>query len=207
MEALIEAADILSLSLPPERSYRSFEELYTAAQAHAKLAGYAFVTSKSKSRKGRKLKFLHCKRAGTYRTSITDEDHRTRNRISVKNKCPVLIKARERPNGSWDLCHRAGGEAQDHNHCSGEPAAFPEHRRLNQQQAGIVASHYSAGISASRTVTVLQNQAPLQPLHHRDVYNINAALTRAKRRGKSPPEALIAHLEAEKIAERLVFEY
>ena len=131
MEALIEAADILSLSLPPERSYRSFEELYTAAQAHAKLAGYAFMTGKSESRKGRKLKLLHYKRAGIYRTSITDKDHYTRNRISVKNKCPVLIKARERPNGSWDLCHRVGGEAQDYNHCSREPIAFLEHRRLN----------------------------------------------------------------------------
>jgi len=131
MEALIEAADILSLSLPLKRSYRSFKELYITAQAHAKLARYAFVTGKSKSRKGRKLKFLYYKRASTYRISITDKDYRTRNRISVKNKCLVLIKAKERPNSSWDLYYCVRGKAQDYNYYFRELAAFLEHRQLN----------------------------------------------------------------------------
>ena len=89
------------------------------------------MTSKSKSKKGRKHKFLHYKRASTYCTSITDKDYRTRNRISVKNKCLVLIKAKERPNSSWDLYYCVRGKAQDYNYYFRELAAFLEHRQLN----------------------------------------------------------------------------
>jgi hypothetical protein len=43
---------IVPLSLPPETSFNPFESLYTAAQKHVKLAGYAFVIGKSEKRKG-----------------------------------------------------------------------------------------------------------------------------------------------------------
>lgn len=70
-------------------------DLYKATQRHAKLAGYAFV-GKSERRKGKILKFL--------------QHRRIRNRITIKDNRPILIKARERPDGSWSLCHRENKE-------------------------------------------------------------------------------------------------
>jgi hypothetical protein len=39
----------MDLSLPPSTNYNSFKELETAAQAHARTAGYVFNVGKPKS--------------------------------------------------------------------------------------------------------------------------------------------------------------
>ena len=195
--------DITPLSMPPEASFPTFDALYSSIQAHAKLAGYAWVIRKSEQRKGRQLKGLRCKRSSTYRSSVSNEDSRQRQRCTVKTQCPVSAKARERSDGSWDFYHNSLA----HNHDAATAGAFPEHRRLTTQQISTVTSHYSSGVIPSRIVTILRDQEPGLSLNHRDVYNVTAVLSRAQRLGMSPPEALVTHLEAEKLAGQLFFEY
>jgi hypothetical protein len=74
----MEAVAITPLSLSPEASFDSFDSLYASAQAHAKLAGYAFVTRKNEKRKGHILKFLHYKKGQKQQPSILNKDHRLR---------------------------------------------------------------------------------------------------------------------------------
>lgn len=199
------------LSLPLEATYSSFEELLSAAQTHAKAAGFAFVTGKTKKKNGRIIKQLNCKRGGVYRQYRPDstEDSRKRQRSTQRINCPVAIKARERPDGTWELCHiaRLETETNSHNHGPDNPAAFTEHRRLNEEQTSIVHTHHYAGISPSRTVTVLKMQFPTIDINHRDIYNIVAELSRAKRCGMPPPEALIVQLELEKAEGHIFFEW
>jgi hypothetical protein len=69
----------------------------------------------------------------------------------------------------------------------------------------MVATHHSSGIPPSgippsRTAVVLRDQDDSLPLCRRDIYNLNVVLSRAKRKGGSPPEALVTHLESEKDA-------
>jgi hypothetical protein len=132
-----------------------------------------------------------------------NEDFRKRQRSTFKIDCPVRIKARERATGLSSLCHPESKEG--HNHPPGEPTAYPEHRRLNKQQISIVSAHHAAGIPASRTIIVLREQFESLNINHRDIYNITAQIARAKRIGTSPPEALIAHLTAEREAGMGVF--
>jgi hypothetical protein len=56
------------------------------------------------------------------------------------------------------------------------------------------------------TVAVLRQEDPQLHVYHRDIYNITGALSRAKREGKSPAEALISRLEAEKAKGKIYFE-
>ena len=78
------------LSLPPKARFESFEELKSAAQAHALAAGYAFVIGKGDTKKGRKIRHLDCKRAGVYRgIGAPKPEYRVRDRKSVKSECPV----------------------------------------------------------------------------------------------------------------------
>lgn len=198
-------ASITPLSLPPEGIFESFDQLFDTCQQHARLAGYAFTTAKSEKRYGKVIKTLICKRGGKHKPSI-DEDYRIRNRGSFKSNCQASIKARETQDGSWTLKWR---EPQycTHNHEPGDPSAFPEHRRLSQQQILTVNSHYSTGITASRTVAILRQDDPTTAIHKRDIHNIRASILRAKLQNKSPPEAFIATLEAEKAAGKVYFEW
>jgi hypothetical protein len=66
-------ASIALLSLPPKGIFDSFELLYTACQHHARLAGYAFTTAKSKKRQGRVIKTLIYKRGGKHRVIINED--------------------------------------------------------------------------------------------------------------------------------------
>jgi hypothetical protein len=70
-----------------------------------------------------------------------------------------------------------------------------------------VNSHYITGITPSRTVAVLRKEDPAIAIHHRDIYNITALISRAKLQNKSPPEAFIATLKAEKAAGKVYFEW
>jgi hypothetical protein len=147
--------DITPLSLPPEGSFPLFEALLDSVQAHTRAVGYAFVTGKSKRRKGRIIKVLNCKRGRKQQPKVLNEDYRIRNHSITRNNCPIFIKVRERIEGDWDIQHQTI-EVQ-HNHPLGEAIAFPEHRRLDIQQTTIVASYYLSGIAPSRTVSVLCN--------------------------------------------------
>jgi hypothetical protein len=181
-------ASIAPLSLPSEGIFDSFDQLYDACQQHARLAGYAFTTANSEKRDGRVIKTLICKRGGRHRSTI-NEDYRIRNKSSFKSNCQVSIKARERLDGSWTLQWR---ESQycTHNHEPGDPSAFPEHRRLSRQQISTVNSHCITGIPPSRTVAVLRQEDPTIAIHHGDIYNITASISRSKLQNKSPLEAL-----------------
>jgi hypothetical protein len=101
----MEAVDIAPLSLLPEGLFDSFDLLYASAQAHAKSAGYAFVIGKNEKRKGCYLKVLCCKRGRKQQPRISNEDYCLRHCLLTCNECLIFIKARERPNGSWDLCY------------------------------------------------------------------------------------------------------
>jgi hypothetical protein len=198
-------ASITPLSLPPEGIFESFDQLLNACQQYARLAGYAFTTAKSEKRHGKVIKTLICKRGGKHKPSI-DEDYRIRNRGSFKSNCQASIKARETQDGSWTLKWR---ESQycTHNHEPGDPSAFPEHRRLSKQQILTVNSHYTTGIAASRTVAILRQDDPTIAIYKRDIHNIRASISRSKRQNKSPPEAFIATLEAEKATGSIYFEW
>jgi hypothetical protein len=193
------------LSLPPQALFDSYDALLQSIQQHAKSAGYAFTTSKSERRKGKRLIYMGCKRAGKERATVSEEDRRRR-RQTVKCGCQFSVKIRELANGLWSLTHRKP-EFSIHNHNPASPGAFPEHRQLKDQQIQLIETHYAAQIPASRTVAILQQQTPDINIYHRDIYNITAALSRAKRAGKSPPEALISRLETEKAEGKLYFEW
>ena len=186
----------MSLSPPPIGLYPTFDALYTAAQQHAKTAGYALAILKGERRNGRLVKVLVCKRGGRSFKSAVPEASRQRDRNTVKCKCPFNFKARERPDGSWELCTPQSGW-MDHNHPAGEADAFPEHRQLDQESLKLVDLHQASGIAPSRTVAVLRQQTKDLPICNRDVYNATAAITQKKRVGKSPAEALIQHFETE----------
>jgi hypothetical protein len=203
--SLTSSTQITPLSLPPEGIFDSFELLYAACQRHAKAAGYAFVTAKSEKRGGRVIKTLACKRGGIHQPKV-NEDHRIRNKSTFKTNCQASLKAREGRDGSWALQHRESSYCV-HNHEPGDPSAFHQHRQLSKEQLSTVSSHYSNGIAPSRTVAILQQQDPTLNLHHRDVYNIAAVISRARRQNTSPPEAFIALLEAEKAANKVYFEW
>jgi len=190
----------------PEGVFDSFDALFGSVQEQGRLAGCAYVIGKSDIKKGRRVKVITCKRSGKERPRINNEEYRQRNRFTFKCQCPFSVKARERSDGSWTLQHR-GPEFSTHNHDPAPIGTFPEHRRLNAAQIQVVQSHYTAGIPASRTVAVLRQDDPQLHLYHRDIYNITAELSRAKREGKAPPEALISRLEAEKAEGKIFFEW
>jgi hypothetical protein len=56
-------------------------------------------------------------------------------------------------------------------------------------------------------VAVLRQEDPTITIHHRDVYNITALISRAKLQNKSPPEAFIATLKAKQAAGKVYFEW
>jgi hypothetical protein len=87
---------ILSLSLPPEDSFQSFQSLKSAVQEHAKLAGWAVVEGKgSRKRNGRNIKFLICKHSGKLDSRGPKEGDRQRDRGSKKTGCDVKLKVRD----------------------------------------------------------------------------------------------------------------
>jgi hypothetical protein len=200
----VDMAEIEALSLPPEAAFRSYQALFDSVQAHGKLAGYALIVKKSETRKGKCLKVLNCKREGKERC-IVNEEYRQRKRFTFKCQCPFSIKARERIDGSWTLQHRGSG-FDTHNHDPAPSGTFPEHRRLTNKQTSTIATHFASNISASRSATILRIADPHLRICNRDVYNATAELSRAKRQGKSPAEALISRLEQEKAKGKLYFE-
>ncbi|KAN0073408.1 hypothetical protein V8E54_008628 [Elaphomyces granulatus] len=86
-----DAHGITPLSLPPEGEWESLEMLMSAAQTHARLAGYAVVQGpggeKRAGNKGRWTKYLICKHTGSYDVrGLKDEDRKRPNRQTRKTK-------------------------------------------------------------------------------------------------------------------------
>ncbi len=140
-----------------------------------------------------------------YRTSINSDDHRIRQRTSYKTNCTVALRARHRADGSWGLTYIEGKGV--HNHEGNDAATYPEHRQLTDAQIELVASHHATRVPPSRSLAILRQQEPNTTFNHRDMYNITAGIVREGRKGKAPAEALIAQLEADRDAGRVVFEY
>ena len=74
--------NIEPLSLPPASTFDSVEQLKLYAQTYAKSAGYAFTTAKSEERKGKRLCYLNCKRAGQECLRV-NEEYRIRERSTI----------------------------------------------------------------------------------------------------------------------------
>ena len=157
----MESTNVTPLSSPPAESHASFEELFEILQTHARNAGYAITTGNSEKRKGRVMKILVCKKSGSHRSEI-DKPSRKRQRLTQKSLCPFRVKARERRDGRWDVCYlqnQDGSTNQEsllHNHEPFDPSAFPEHRRLNDDQMTILRTHNRMGIQPSRTIAPLK---------------------------------------------------
>src|SRR6266536_3602496 len=191
------------LSLPSEGVFDTFKLSYDHCQEHAKLAGYAFVIGRTDKKYGRLIRTLIYKRGGKHKDKVGED--RVRDRGSFKAGCQFAVRVRETLEGTWKLSHIEGRDA--YNHDAGEPTSFPEHRKLTEEQKRLVTSHHATRIPASRTATVLRKQGPDVYVHHRDIWNITAAVVREKRAGKSPAESLISRLEAEKADRNVYFEY
>ena len=125
------------------------EILRSAAQTHARLAGYAVVQGpggeKRAGNKGRWTKYLICKHTGSYDgRGLKDEDRKHPNRQTWKTKCPMQMKIQERPSGSWTLRRMNGSAAKtpidycSHNHGVNDINAYPEHRGLSEDQVRVV---------------------------------------------------------------------
>jgi hypothetical protein len=195
----------MDLSLPPEASYASYDDLLAAAQEHAKRAGYAFTGGRSCKRKGGYIrKELICDKGGKFTPTI-NEDYRKRQRMSKKTQCPCSVYARERPDGTWNLLHRKETTNATHNHGPfHDPSACHQHRTLSPAQIELVHAHHDAGIGPKHTVAVLLGQ-PEMHIVKRDIYNIVQKLRRERRGGRAPPEALVACLKEEAAKGGIVF--
>ncbi|KAI0993095.1 hypothetical protein K3495_g15089, partial [Podosphaera aphanis] len=185
---------ITALSAPPAVPDAEFEALHEAVQGHAKAAGYAITIASSSKRKGRTMKILICKKGGCNRNEV-DEPCRKRQRLTPKTNCPFRFKARERTDGTWDICFLLAEdgsidtESISHNHEPADPSSFPEHRRLNEDDMALVRNNFSMCISVSRTVATFKNREHAPEVDHRDIYNINAQIYRSSQHGLSTLQA------------------
>ena len=78
-------SNIVSLSLPPEGVFNTFEALDSFTKEYTKSAGYTVVVGKSEKRNGRVLKFINCKRNGIEKDLLGENRQRRR-----ENSMPCL---------------------------------------------------------------------------------------------------------------------
>ncbi|KAI1000012.1 hypothetical protein K3495_g8183 [Podosphaera aphanis] len=203
---------ITALSAPPAGSYASFEALHEAGQGHAKAAGYAITIASSSKRRGRTMKILICEKGGCYHSEV-DEPCRKRQRLTRKTNCPFRFKARERTDGTWDICFLQAEdgsidtESISHNHEPADPSSFPEHRCLNEDEMALVRDNFSTCIPASRTVATLKNREHVPEVNHRDIHNFNAQIYRSSQHGLLTPQAFINYLTQQRANGSVFFEY
>jgi hypothetical protein len=195
------------LSLPGEGVFDSWEELFSATQNHAKLAGYALVQGRGSERRkdkgNRWTKFLICKHGRAYRQEIEEPYRKRPNRTTRKTDCMVRMKVQERPNGTWTLHHLQ----TQHNHPASNPASYPEHRQLSATQKQVLVANHTAGVPTNRIKRSLKTANPALEITSRDLYNQTAKLARDLRQGQPPNEALIQELSEAKARGELYFEY
>lgn len=173
---------VAPLSLPPEGEWESLEALMSAAQAHARLAGYAVVQGPGGEKRARKggrwTKYLICKHAGNYDgRGLREECRRRPNRKSQKTQCPMRMKIQERPGGSWTLRRMDGSAAKipvdccSHNHGVNDIKAYPEHRGLSEAQMNFVKASKAAGVPVNQIKASLKAADPGIEVSSRDIYN------------------------------------
>ena len=123
------AVNIEPLSLPPESTFDSLEQLSLYTQSYAKSTGYAFVIGKRDlCSKGRRVRYFNCKRAGKERRRV-NEEYRIRERSTYKCEYRFSIRVGEEDDGTWSIRHR---EARFgiHNHRPAAAGSFPENHQL-----------------------------------------------------------------------------
>jgi hypothetical protein len=172
-------ASIIPLSLPPQGSFNTFDDLFAHTQQHAKQALYAFIIGHSEKRKGRTIRVLNCQRGGckkgAFLRSTVNSQHRKREGNTTKTGCLFSVKVKERADGSWDLLYREDPKYSAYNHSPAERAsAFHAHRQLTSTHLDIVASHQLARVPPKSTVIALRQLDPSLEIIPRDIYNINA---------------------------------
>ncbi|KAI0997298.1 hypothetical protein K3495_g10887, partial [Podosphaera aphanis] len=203
---------ITAFSAPPAGSYSSFEALHEAGQGHAKAAGYAITIASYSKRKGRTMKILICKKGGCCRSEV-DEPCRKRQRLTRKTNCPFRFKARERTDGTWDICFlqtedgNIDTESISHNHEPADPSSFPEHRCLNEDDMALARNNFSMCIPASMTLATFKNREHAPEVNHRDIYNINAQIYRSSQHSLSTLRAFINYLTQQRADGSVFFEY
>ncbi|KAN0071684.1 hypothetical protein V8E54_010280 [Elaphomyces granulatus] len=196
-----DARGITPLSLPPEGEWESLEMLMSAAQAHARLAGYAVVQGpggeKRAKKGGRWTKYLICKHTGNYDGRGLKEECRQRpNRKSKKTQCPMRMKIQERPGGSWSLRRMDGSAAKtpvdycSHNHGINDIKAYHEHRGLSEEQVHVIRASKAAGVPVNQIKASLTAADPGLEVSSRDIYNWTARITRQGRAGPSAERSI-----------------
>ncbi|KAL3421915.1 hypothetical protein PVAG01_06071 [Phlyctema vagabunda] len=168
--------DIELLSLPPPGIFDSKQAVIDHIQSHAKKAGYAFSIGKARRRHGRFIYEFVCDRGGRIPSSHVAEEARIRQRTSKKTGCKVSVRVL-------------------HNHAAQPASAFYQHRALSVEQKELVATNYTAGIGAKHTKSLIRQQDPEVPITTRDIWNMNAVISREQRNGLCPPEAVVYNSE------------
>lgn len=179
------------MTQPPEAMYPSFDDLYAAAQAHAREHGYAFVIQRSKRKKnGLKKVLLGCDRNGVSRERMAP-GMRKRKTTSRKTGCEFSVYADEEK-GQWALKWRSDGSGHRgvqpgmgaywrHNHPPSEnPLDHPRHRKMDQGTVAAVKALKDAGVSARETIQILQAEKPDTLLTSRDIYNARSGLAHGR---------------------------
>ncbi len=136
---------------PPEATYQSQDQLYTAIQAWAAQHRYAFRIGRSytTNKSSRKRIYYECDRCGP----IPPRDHpqgrpqaRKRRTTTRKTGCQFSIIAVELSDAHWELRHRVGTKYNVHNHPpSHSITSHPEHRKLAQEDINKAKELHNAG--------------------------------------------------------------
>jgi hypothetical protein len=97
------SASAIDLSLPLKREYTTYKLFKKAAQAHARIAGYAF-NIRPRKRKDPNIKqqqkTLIYHKKGKYKTSLTNKVHRIKKKQKTeKCQCPFAVKTKKRLTG------------------------------------------------------------------------------------------------------------
>ena len=141
----------MSMPLPPEATYSSKEELYTAIQAFAAQHHYAFSTSRStKINNSTRTRILYnCDRYGPpppINHPQRSLQARKRETTTRKTGCQFSVTAVECSNTQWELRHRPGIQNSVHNHPpSQSTSSHPAHRKLAQAEINQARSLHNAG--------------------------------------------------------------
>jgi hypothetical protein len=196
--AAIEAAQQFPKDcLPPEDTYSSREELFTAINTWAKPRGYAFSTGRSrKTQSGRTSIHFICDR-GAGRPSPDLEKRRRKTSIR-RTGCQFSVIAKESIDGAtWSLRHRPAHVLSYHNHGpSIAPLAHPRHRQISEAHEEAIHGLSSAGVPAREIRSYLQLQSGLDILQQ-DIHNCIARSKRNLAHGQSNIHALANELDNE----------
>jgi hypothetical protein len=184
------------LALPPLAIYPTREALFEAIQTWSKLRGYAFTITRSLKKKQRQKVYYTCDRC----PPIPLPRERIRETQTRGTGCLFSIIALEKASGEWELKYRTEAQYNIHNHLpSQSPISHPSHRHLSTKVKNIAQSCFLAGIQPRQTLTLIRQANPSTLVLPQDIYNQNSAFRREIQQGQSTTEALIQHLQENRI--------